>query len=179
MDTPISLHKKCIGHIVQHIVNTVKRIIGASLPSLQDIYTTRLPRTALISVKDTDHPAHELLSLLPSGKRYRSLRSQANRLANSVIHQAVRLLNSLPTLPSPTDPPSASQPASLDPISAQVTVKTFNTAITIHTGKSSTKTTLRHNRHTQGIWNLIEISIKYTCSIPKSHTRTWLHPVII
>ncbi|KAG5284485.1 hypothetical protein AALO_G00027230 [Alosa alosa] len=42
-----------------------------------------------------------LFDLLPSGKRYRSLRSRTTRLTNSFIHQAVRMLNSLPPLPPP------------------------------------------------------------------------------
>ena len=86
---------------LQRIVNTAGRIIGASLPSLKDIYTTRLTRKATTIVSDASHPAHNLFDLLPSGKRYRSLRSRTTRLTNSFIHQAVRMLNSLPSLPSP------------------------------------------------------------------------------
>ena len=85
---------------LQRIVKTAERIIGASLPSLKDIYTTRLTRKALTIVSDASHPAHNLFNLLPSGKRYRSLSSRTTRLTNSFIHQAARLLNSLPS-PSP------------------------------------------------------------------------------
>ncbi|KAI3354593.1 hypothetical protein L3Q82_019099 [Scortum barcoo] len=87
---------------LQRIVRTAERIIGVPLPSLQDLYTTRLTRKAITIVNDASHPAHSLFSLLPSGKRYRSLRSRTTRLTNSFIHQAVRLLNSLPSpLPAP------------------------------------------------------------------------------
>src|SRR4029434_530516 len=48
---------------------------------------------------DTSHPAHSLFSLLPSGRRYWSLRCRTTRLRNGFIHQAVRKLNSLPSLP--------------------------------------------------------------------------------
>ena len=78
---------------LQRIINTAEKIIGAPLPSLQDIYTTRLTRKALMITKDISHPAHKLFSLLPSGKRYRCLRSRTTRLAKSSIHQAIRLLN--------------------------------------------------------------------------------------
>src|SRR4029434_6215788 len=44
-------------------------------------------------------PQHSLFSLLTSGRRYRSLRCRTTRLRNSFIHQAVRKLNSLPSLP--------------------------------------------------------------------------------
>ena len=86
---------------LQRIVNTAGKIIGAPLPlpSLQDIYTTRLTRKATSIASDTSHPAHSLFSLLPSGRRYRSLRCRTTRLRNSFIHQAVRKLNSLPSLP--------------------------------------------------------------------------------
>ncbi|XP_025764031.1 uncharacterized protein LOC112847167 [Oreochromis niloticus] len=82
---------------LQRIVRTAERIVGVPLPSLQDIYTTRLTRKAITIVNDATHPAHCLFSLLPSGKRYRSLRSRTTKLTNSFIHQAVRLLNSLPS----------------------------------------------------------------------------------
>lgn len=82
---------------LQRIVNTAGRIIGTPLPSLKDIYTTRLTRKATTIVSDASHPTHNLLNLLPSGKRYRSLRSRTTRLTNSFIHQAVRMLNSLPS----------------------------------------------------------------------------------
>ncbi|KAM4594391.1 uncharacterized protein V3H82_000764 [Fundulus diaphanus] len=87
---------------LQRIVNTAGRIIGASLPSLKDIYTTHLTRKATKIVSDASHPAHNLFDLLPSGKRYRSLRSRTTRLTNSFIHQAVRKLNSLPPPPAAT-----------------------------------------------------------------------------
>lgn len=98
---------------LQRIVRTAERIIGVPLPSLQDLYTTRLTRKAITIVKDTSHPAHSLFSLLPSRKRYRSLRSRTTRLTNSFVHQAVRLLNSLPSPPVRllNSPPSASSPS--------------------------------------------------------------------
>ena len=86
---------------LQRIVNTAGRIIGAPLPSLQDIYNTRLTRKATTIVRDASHPAHSLFTLMPSGRRYRSLRARSTRLTNSFIHQAIRKLNSLPTLPLP------------------------------------------------------------------------------
>jgi hypothetical protein len=89
---------------LQRIVNTAGRIIGASLPlpSLKDIYTAHLTRKAITIVSDASHPAHNLFDQLPSGKRYRSLRARTTRLTNSFIHQAVRMLNSLPLLPPVT-----------------------------------------------------------------------------
>uniref|UniRef100_A0A3B1J4B0 Alkylated DNA repair protein AlkB homologue 8 N-terminal domain-containing protein n=1 Tax=Astyanax mexicanus TaxID=7994 RepID=A0A3B1J4B0_ASTMX len=78
---------------LQRIVRTAQRIIGVSLPSITDIYTTRSIRKATSIVNDPTHPSHELFSLLPSGRRYRSIRSSTTRFCNSFYPQAIRLLN--------------------------------------------------------------------------------------
>uniref|UniRef100_A0A3B1IXV6 Reverse transcriptase domain-containing protein n=1 Tax=Astyanax mexicanus TaxID=7994 RepID=A0A3B1IXV6_ASTMX len=78
---------------LQRIVRTAERIIGVSLPSITDIYTTRSIRKATSIVNDPTHPSHELFSLLPSGRRYRSIRSSTTRFCNSFYPQAIRLLN--------------------------------------------------------------------------------------
>ncbi|XP_060763541.1 uncharacterized protein fbrsl1 isoform X7 [Neoarius graeffei] len=81
---------------LQRIVRAAEKIIGVPLPSLQDIYNTRLARRALSIAGDSTHPNHHFFSLLPSGRRMRSLRARTSRLRDSFIHQAVRMLNSLP-----------------------------------------------------------------------------------
>ncbi len=84
---------------LQRIVRAAEKIVGVSLPSLQDLYSTRLTRKALSIAGDPTHPTHSFFSLLPSGRRLRSLQARTNRLKDSFIHQAVRKLNSLPSLP--------------------------------------------------------------------------------
>ncbi len=84
---------------LQRIVRAAEKIVGVSLPSLQNIYSTRLTRKALSIAGDPTHPAHSFFSLLPSGRRLRSLQAMTSRLKDSFIHQAVRKLNSLPSLP--------------------------------------------------------------------------------
>ncbi len=84
---------------LQRIVRAAEKIVGVSLPSLQDIYNTRLTRKALSIAGDPTHPTHNFFSLLPSGRRLRSLQARTNRLKDSFIHQAFRKLNSLPSLP--------------------------------------------------------------------------------
>ncbi|CAI5660864.1 unnamed protein product [Oreochromis niloticus] len=54
---------------LQRIVGTAEKIIGVSLPSIKDIYTTRCIRKATSIVADWTHPSHTLFTLLPSGKR--------------------------------------------------------------------------------------------------------------
>ncbi len=71
-----------------------RHIVGGELPSLQDIYTRRCTRKARRIIKDSSHPSHRLLSLLPSGRRFRSIRSRTSRLRDSFFPQAIRLMNS-------------------------------------------------------------------------------------
>ncbi|KAL0153828.1 hypothetical protein M9458_050858 [Cirrhinus mrigala] len=84
---------------LQRIVKAAERIIGVPLPPLQDIYSTRLTKKALCIAADPSHPMQSFFSLLPSGRRLRSLQARTSRLKDSFFHQAVRKLNSLPALP--------------------------------------------------------------------------------
>ncbi len=79
---------------LQRVVRTARHIVGGKLPSLQDIYTRRCIRKARRIIKDSSHPSHRLLSLLPSGRRFRSIRSRTSRLRDSFFPQAIRLMNS-------------------------------------------------------------------------------------
>lgn len=73
---------------LQRVVQMVKYITGGELPATQDIYTRRGLRKI---AKDLCHPSHGLLSPPLSGKRYRSIRSQTNRLWDSFYFQAIGL----------------------------------------------------------------------------------------
>ncbi len=78
---------------LQRVVRTARHIVGGELPSLQDIYTRRCIRKAWRIIKDSSHPSHRLLSLLPSGRLLRSIRFRTSRLRDSFFPQAVRLMN--------------------------------------------------------------------------------------
>ncbi|KAI4888729.1 hypothetical protein NFI96_004606 [Prochilodus magdalenae] len=78
---------------VQRVVRMAEKIIGVSLPTITDIYTTRCIRKTTSIVDDHTHPSHTLFTLLPSGKRYRSIRALTSRLCNSFFPHAIRLLN--------------------------------------------------------------------------------------
>ncbi len=94
---------------LQRTVNTAAKIIAAPLPSILDIFLTRCSSKAKSIVKENPtHPSHSLFQLLPSGRRYRSIRARSARLLNSFFPQAVRALNSHHTCPSlwnPKQPP--------------------------------------------------------------------------
>ena len=84
---------------LQRSVRAAEKIVGVPLLSLQDIYNTRVTRRALQIIGDTTHPTHGFFNILPSGRRWRSLRTRTSRLKDSFVPQAVRMLNSLPPLP--------------------------------------------------------------------------------
>ncbi|KAL0183386.1 hypothetical protein M9458_022761, partial [Cirrhinus mrigala] len=73
---------------LQQTVNTAAKIIGAPLPSLLEIFLARCSGKATSIVKDPTHPSHHLFQLLPSGRRYRSIRARSARLLNSFFPQA-------------------------------------------------------------------------------------------
>ncbi len=76
---------------LQRIVRAAEKIVGVSLPSLQDIYRARLTRKALSIAGDLTHLTHSFFSLLPSGRRLRSLQARTSRLKDSFIHQEAEL----------------------------------------------------------------------------------------
>uniref|UniRef100_A0A9J8CSJ6 Alkylated DNA repair protein AlkB homologue 8 N-terminal domain-containing protein n=1 Tax=Cyprinus carpio carpio TaxID=630221 RepID=A0A9J8CSJ6_CYPCA len=76
---------------LQCIVRAAEKIIGVSLPSLQDIYGTYLIRKILCIASDPTHPSHSFFSLLPSGRRLRSLQARTSKLKDSFIHQEAEL----------------------------------------------------------------------------------------
>ncbi len=79
---------------LQRTVNTAAKITGAPLPSILDIFLARCSSKTNSIMKDPTHPSHSLFQLLPSGRRYRSIRARSTRLLNSFFPQAVRALNS-------------------------------------------------------------------------------------
>ncbi|KAI3353967.1 hypothetical protein L3Q82_018457, partial [Scortum barcoo] len=51
---------------LQRTVRTAEKIIGASLPSIQDLYVSRVRKRAGNITADPSHPGHNLFHLLPS-----------------------------------------------------------------------------------------------------------------
>ncbi|KAI4871765.1 hypothetical protein NFI96_000196 [Prochilodus magdalenae] len=84
---------------LQRIIRTAERIIGCKLPSLQQIYTSRVRKRAGKITSDPSHPGHLLFQTLPSGRRLRSIKTSTARHANSFFPRAVALLNHSGHLP--------------------------------------------------------------------------------
>ncbi|KAM8833028.1 putative RNA-directed DNA polymerase from transposon BS [Synchiropus picturatus] len=79
---------------LQRIVRSAEKVIGCSLPPLQDLYASRTQRRAGRIRADPSHPGHGLFVPLPSGRRLRSIQTRTSRHRNSFFPSAVRLLNS-------------------------------------------------------------------------------------
>ncbi len=78
---------------LRRVVRTAERIIGTILPSLQELYLSRVSKRAGKITLDPSHPAHSLFELLPSGRRYRALSTRTTRHRNSFFPQAIHLMN--------------------------------------------------------------------------------------
>ncbi|KAM4523301.1 uncharacterized protein V3H82_001565 [Fundulus diaphanus] len=78
---------------MRRVVRTAEGIIGAPLPSIKDISSQRCVSRAHNIIRDPSQPHHGLFSLLPSGKRFRSIRCRSTRFCNSFFPVAIRLLN--------------------------------------------------------------------------------------
>ena len=78
---------------LQRIVRTAAKLTGTNLPSLDELYASRTRKRALRIITDSSHPGHSLFKPLPSGRRYRSVRTRTTRHKNSFFPTAVRLLN--------------------------------------------------------------------------------------
>ncbi len=78
---------------LRRVIRTAERIIGTTLPSLQELYLSRVSKRAGKITQDASHPAHALFELLPSGQRYRALSTRMTRHRNSLFPQAIHLIN--------------------------------------------------------------------------------------
>ncbi|KAK0148968.1 hypothetical protein N1851_010652 [Merluccius polli] len=79
---------------LQRVVKLPSLSPGPPLPTTEAVHSKRCLRRARSIAKDSSHPGHKLFTLLPSGRRYRSLRSRTSRFRNSFFPSAVTLLNS-------------------------------------------------------------------------------------
>jgi len=70
---------------LKRVIKTAQYICGTTFPSLQDIYKTRVTKRAHKIIRETTHPQYILFTLLPSGRRYRSMKARTSRLKNSFL----------------------------------------------------------------------------------------------
>ena len=78
---------------LQRVINTAQEIVGCPLNTLEFLHSSRCLKKAQGIVKDISHPGHSLFHMLPSGRRFRSIKSRTSRLNNSFYPTAVAALN--------------------------------------------------------------------------------------
>ena len=78
---------------LEGVINTASKIIGCQLPSLEEMYLKRTMKRARRIANDSSHPANSLFDILPSGRRFRALKTRTDRLRKSFFPTAVNLLN--------------------------------------------------------------------------------------
>ncbi|KAK3546754.1 hypothetical protein QTP70_033947, partial [Hemibagrus guttatus] len=82
---------------LQRIVKTAEKIIGVSLLSITDMYTTRCIRKANSIVDDPRHPSHTLFTLMPTWSGWGEvLRSETVQFPNQAVMQLLRTLSMVP-----------------------------------------------------------------------------------
>ncbi|XP_070398113.1 uncharacterized protein [Nothobranchius furzeri] len=74
---------------LQRVIRSAESTIRSELPDLHSIYSRRCWTKARKIVKDLSHPNSRLFSLLRSGKRFCSLKTNTERLWRSFFPQAI------------------------------------------------------------------------------------------
>ncbi|XP_053702104.1 uncharacterized protein LOC128747907 [Synchiropus splendidus] len=67
---------------LQRVVRTAEKITGTPLPAIKDIADVRCLSRAQRIIADSTHANYALFSLLPSGRRFRSIRCRTTRFRN-------------------------------------------------------------------------------------------------
>ncbi len=78
---------------LRRVVWTAEQIIGTTLHTLQELYSSRGSKRAVKIPLDPSHPAHSLFELLPSGRCYRARSTRTTRHRNSCFPQSIHLIN--------------------------------------------------------------------------------------
>ena len=82
---------------IESVVKNASKLIGLNMLSIRSLYLSRSLRKSKRIVQDEYHPANHLFELLPSVKRYRSIKTKTTRFNNSFYPQALRFLNGEPS----------------------------------------------------------------------------------
>ncbi len=78
---------------LRRVVQIAERIIGTTLPTLQELNLSRVSKRAKTITLDPSHPAHSLFELLLSGRRYIALSTRSTKHRNSFFPLVIHLTN--------------------------------------------------------------------------------------
>lgn len=87
---------------LQWAIKQAQKITRTQLFSMQIIYNSMVCRWASSVIKDHTHPAHDVIHLLMSGRKYQSMGARTSRLWDSLYPQTIRLTNNSFPLPPGT-----------------------------------------------------------------------------
>ena len=79
--------------VLNDVVKVCSKVIGKKQACMQDLYERRLKRKARQVAGDQSHVLVKFFELLPSGRRYRTVKGKA-RLIKTFIPRSLHLLNS-------------------------------------------------------------------------------------
>ena len=79
---------------LKRIVNRARKIINIEIPSLDCVYRKLVKKKANKIVKYSNHPLHHKYAVLPSGRRYRSIRCNSVKYSKAFLPTSIKLLNS-------------------------------------------------------------------------------------
>ena len=77
------------GSVGVHSKNTLEGIVEIKASLIESVYVTFILHKATPTVSDSTHPANHLFEYLPSGKRFRSIKTRTTRCSNSFYPKVV------------------------------------------------------------------------------------------
>ena len=78
---------------LDRVVKQCSKIVGKQMTSLSELYRSRVISKAMKIYKDPSHCMNPVLELLPSNRRYRTIRCNSTRFSKSFFPTAIRFLN--------------------------------------------------------------------------------------
>ena len=87
-----SLSLRC-KNMLNDVVNVCSKVVGVKEESMQDLYECRVVRKARLISEDESHVLAKHYEVLPSGRRFRTVRAKA-RAQKTFIPRSIHLLNS-------------------------------------------------------------------------------------
>ena len=78
--------------VLNDVVNVCSKVVGKRQACMQDLYERRVVRKARQIAGDQVHVLAKYFELLPSGRRYRTVKGKA-RLLKTFIPRSLHLLN--------------------------------------------------------------------------------------
>ena len=80
-------------NVLERVVKVSSKVIGVRQASLNELYENRVLVKGYGIAKDENHVLAEFYELLPSGKRYRTLKMKKNKFMTSFVCKSIAIMN--------------------------------------------------------------------------------------